>query len=50
MADLSDVLNTLSGLVAAAVYPHGTSQPSVCNAPVKAYPGWLKHRTYWKPI
>lgn len=40
MADLSDVLNALTGLVAAAVYPNGTAQPSVCNAAIKVYPGW----------
>ena len=40
MADVSDVLSLLSGMAAAAVYPNGTAQPSVCNADIKVYPGW----------
>nr|WP_199065109.1 hypothetical protein [Chromobacterium sp. ASV5] len=40
MADISDVLNQLGGLVAGFAYPNGTAQPSVAGAPLKAYPGW----------
>lgn len=40
MADISDVMNQISGLVAAAVYPSGTANPSVANAGIKVYPGW----------
>lgn len=40
MADVSDVLSSLAAMVAGAVYPNGTASPSVCNAPVKVYPGW----------
>ena len=40
MADLSDVLNSLSTIAAQAVYPNGTGSPSVADVPVKIYPGW----------
>lgn len=45
MASLTDVMNTLVGLVAPAMYPNGTSQPSAVtvgatNIKVKVYAGW----------
>lgn len=40
MADLTDVENTLVTLAANAVYPNGTSQPSVAGVDVRIYPGW----------
>lgn len=40
MADLSDVETALVNFVAAAVYPNGTSQPSVADADVRIYRGW----------
>ena len=40
MADLSDVLTFMASAVATAVYPNGTSQPSIIAAPVKIYEGW----------
>jgi hypothetical protein len=40
MADTSDVENTLVALAAAAIYPNGTSQPSIVNAGVKIFRGW----------
>lgn len=40
MADLSDVANTLKDLCASLVYPNGTAQPSVANAPIQVYVGW----------
>lgn len=40
MADLSDVLNSLVTLAAAAVYPGGTALPSVCGTGVRIYAGW----------
>jgi hypothetical protein len=40
MADLSDVLNVLVGMVEQAVYPNGTSQPSVAGVDVSIFPGW----------
>jgi len=40
MADILDVQNVLAGLVANAVYPNGTSMPSVGNCPIRIYPGW----------
>lgn len=40
MADVADVLDSLTALVAGAVYPSGTSAPSVTGAPVVVYPGW----------
>lgn len=40
MADISDVMNTLVGLVATALYPNGTSQPSAAGIDCIVYPGW----------
>ncbi|MBM2884097.1 hypothetical protein JFK97_06805 [Chromobacterium phragmitis] len=40
MADISDVLKQVSGLVAGFAYPNGTAQPSAAGAPLKVYPGW----------
>jgi hypothetical protein len=40
MADLSDVQNALVTLAAQTIYPNGTAQPSVANAPVMIYAGW----------
>lgn len=40
VADLTDVLNTLSSLVATAVYPNGILQPSVAGVEVTVCPGW----------
>lgn len=40
MADLTDVFNKLVDMSATAVYPNGTSQPSVCGKDVVLYAGW----------
>lgn len=40
MADLSDVEQALVGLIAAALYPNGTSQPSAVTAACRIYRGW----------
>jgi hypothetical protein len=40
MADLSDVTSYLASAAASAVYPNGTSQPSVANMDVRVYEGW----------
>jgi hypothetical protein len=40
MADFTDVANTLVGVIAGIVYPNGTGQPSIVNAPVKVFQGW----------
>lgn len=40
MADASDVCNTLVGLIAGTLYPNGTGNPSVANAPIKVFNGW----------
>jgi hypothetical protein len=40
MADLSDVMNYLTGTIAAAVYPNGTSQSSIAGVNIRVYPGW----------
>ena len=40
MADLSDVTAYLATTAAAAVYPLGTSQPSVTGADCRIYEGW----------
>src|SRR5262249_17582540 len=40
MADISDVTAYLASAVAAAVYPNGTSSPSVGNMDVRIYEGW----------
>lgn len=40
MADLSHVTAAILDLAVAAVYPNGTAQPSVVNAPVRLFEGW----------
>lgn len=40
MADLTDALNAVVGLLAQALYPNGTAQPSATGDPVVIYPGW----------
>lgn len=40
MADISDVENAIVSMLAQALYPNGTAQPSAANVPVKVYPGW----------
>ena len=40
MADQSDVAAALVALVANRVYPRGTGQPSIVQAPVIVYAGW----------
>ncbi|KAF1003118.1 MAG: hypothetical protein GAK28_04919 [Luteibacter sp.] len=40
MADLTDALNAVVGLLAQAIYPNGTAQPSATGDPVVIYPGW----------
>lgn len=40
MADIDDVLNALVNLAVGALYPNGTSQPSVTGLPTVVYPGW----------
>lgn len=40
MADSSDVSNTIAGMIAATVYPNGTSSPSISGSVIKIYPGW----------
>lgn len=40
MADISDVSATLVALIAAAIYPSGTGQPSVTGQPTVIYAGW----------
>lgn len=40
MADLSDVTDALVAIVAAAVYPNGTSQPPATGYPTKVFGGW----------
>lgn len=40
MADLTDALNAVVGLLAQALYPNGTSEPSATGDPVVIYPGW----------
>lgn len=40
MADLEDVLDALSDVVTAAVYPDGSSAPSVTGDLITIYPGW----------
>lgn len=40
MADLDDVLEALSDAVTAAVYPEGSSSPSVTGDLITIYPGW----------
>jgi hypothetical protein len=40
MAAHSDVANALVGLIGAALYPSGTSQPSAVTNPCRVYRGW----------
>lgn len=40
MADLSQVRDTIAQNIATAIYPNGTSQPSVCGVPVTINSGW----------
>ena len=40
MADISDVLNAMVAGAAGAIYPSGTSNPSITGAPVVVYAGW----------
>lgn len=40
MADLSDVSNTLVGVIAGILYPNGTAQPSVIGADCRIGSGW----------
>jgi hypothetical protein len=40
VADLADVMTALTTLVSAAVYPAGTSAPSVTGSSILVYPGW----------
>ena len=40
MADVTDVQNTLAGIIATAIYPNGTGAGSVTGAPTRIYPGW----------
>ena len=40
MADLSDVMQTLTQLASAAIYPNGTAQLSVAGVDVTVAPGW----------
>jgi hypothetical protein len=40
MADISDVLGTLAGIVATSIYPNGTGAASAAGVPAQVYPGW----------
>lgn len=40
MADLSDVESALVAVIASALYPNGTGQPSAAGVPTLAYAGW----------
>jgi hypothetical protein len=40
MADLSEVGDTLKGIIVAAVYPNGTAAPSVGNCDIRVFQGW----------
>lgn len=42
MADLSEVQDAIRDLCTPLVYPNGTLQPSIVNAPVKVYSGYPK--------
>ena len=44
MADISDVEAALCSLVERAIYPNGTTQPSLSNSLVKIYRGWPTNR------
>lgn len=45
MADLTDVQTGLVALIAQALYPTGTANPSVTGATYKIYPGWPQPQT-----
>jgi hypothetical protein len=40
MADLSDVMTALQTQIFAAVYPNGTSAPSITTKGIRVFPGW----------
>jgi hypothetical protein len=40
MADISDVYDSLAGLIAGVIYPNGTSQPPVNGIQTRVYGGW----------
>jgi hypothetical protein len=40
MADISDIQTQLTRIIAAAIYPAGTSGASAAGVKVKVYPGW----------
>ncbi len=40
MADLSEVSEALVGVIAQAVYPYGTDQPSIIKGAVRVFAGW----------
>ena len=40
MADQSDVAAALAALISSALYPSGTTQPSITGAAVRVYRGW----------
>jgi hypothetical protein len=40
MADESQVLDTLVGVISGALYPNGTGQPSAAGMPCRVYRGW----------
>lgn len=40
MSDLADVQDGLVSLLANAIYPNGTGQPSAAGVPVRVYAGW----------
>lgn len=45
MADISDVTAMLAQMAATAVYPNGTSQPSVTGQPITIFEGWPLQQT-----
>ncbi len=45
MADLTDVQTGLVALIAQALYPTGTANPSVTGVTYKIYPGWPQPQT-----
>ncbi len=45
MADVSDAADGLVQIIAAAVYPNGTTQPSIGNVPIIIYQGWPNSQT-----
>lgn len=40
MADITDVLDAIAGVLGAALYPNGTGRPSAIGANVSVCPGW----------